>query len=54
MEKQFILEMASFVRKEGRKMPAVKKRHLESDNTSKPDWIRGHYEGVFMPPIRLC
>ena len=33
------------VSKEGRKMPAVKKLHQESDNTSKPDWIRGHYFG---------
>ena len=33
------------VGKEGRKMPAVKKLHQESDNTSKPDWIRGHYFG---------
>lgn len=33
------------VSKEGRKMPAVKKLHQESDNTNKPDWIRGHYFG---------
>ena len=26
-------------------MPAVKKLHLWSDNTNKPDWIRGHYLG---------
>ncbi|MBO1350202.1 MAG: transposase [Hormoscilla sp. GUM202] len=33
------------VSKEGRKMPAVKQLHQESDNTNKPDWIRGHYFG---------
>jgi len=33
------------VSKEGRKMPGVKRLHQESDNTSKPDWIRGHYFG---------
>ncbi|MEO0737113.1 MAG: hypothetical protein AAFZ35_09935 [Cyanobacteria bacterium J06649_12] len=31
------------VSKEGRKMPGVKGLHQESDNISKPEWIRGHY-----------
>lgn len=31
------------VSKEGRKMPGVKGMHQESDNISKPEWIRGHY-----------
>lgn len=31
------------VGKEGRKMPGVKKLHQESEDTSKPEWIRGHY-----------
>jgi hypothetical protein len=34
------------VSKEGKKMPAVKKLHQESDNVTKPDWIRGHYFGA--------
>ncbi len=32
--------------KEGRKMPLVKKLHQESDNVTKPEWIRGHYFGA--------
>jgi hypothetical protein len=31
------------VGKEGRKMPGVKRLHQESGNTSKPEWVRGHY-----------
>jgi hypothetical protein len=31
------------VRKEGRKMPGVKGLHQESEDVSKPEWIRGHY-----------
>ena len=31
------------VGKEGRKMPGVKGMHQESENVSKPEWIRGHY-----------
>ncbi|MEM9803670.1 MAG: hypothetical protein AAF959_00195 [Cyanobacteria bacterium P01_D01_bin.56] len=31
------------VSKEGRKMPGVKGLHQESENVSKPPWIRGHY-----------
>ena len=31
------------VSKEGRKMPGVKGLHQESENISKPEWIRGHY-----------
>ena len=31
------------VGKEGRKMPGVKKLHQESEDVSKPEWIRGHY-----------
>ena len=31
------------VGKEGRKMPGVKALHQESENVSKPTWIRGHY-----------
>ncbi len=31
------------VAKEGRKMPGVKGLHQESDDVSKPEWIRGHY-----------
>ncbi len=31
------------VSKEGRKMPGVKRLHQESDDVSKPEWIRGHY-----------
>jgi hypothetical protein len=31
------------VSKEGRKMPGVKRLHQESENVSKPEWIRGHY-----------
>nr|WP_261265766.1 transposase [Laspinema sp. D3c] len=34
------------VSKEGRKMPLVKKLHQESDNTTKREWIRGHYFGA--------
>ncbi len=34
------------VGKEGKKMPAVKKLHNESENVTKPEWIRGHYFGV--------
>jgi len=33
------------VGKEGRKMPGVKTLHQESENTSKAEWIRGHYFG---------
>ena len=31
------------VSKEGQKMPGVKKLHQESEDVSKPEWIRGHY-----------
>jgi hypothetical protein len=31
------------VAKEGRKMPGVKRLHQESQDVSKPAWIRGHY-----------
>jgi hypothetical protein len=31
------------VAKEGRKMPGVKGLHQESEDVSKPKWIRGHY-----------
>lgn len=31
------------VSKEGRKMPGVKGLHQESEDVSKPEWIRGHY-----------
>ncbi len=31
------------VGKEGRKMPGVKSLHQESEDVSKPEWIRGHY-----------
>ncbi len=31
------------VGKEGRKMPGVKGLHQESEDVSKPEWIRGHY-----------
>lgn len=31
------------VSKEGKKMPGVKKLHQESENVTKPEWIRGHY-----------
>jgi hypothetical protein len=31
------------VAKEGRKMPGVKRLHQESEDVSKPEWIRGHY-----------
>jgi hypothetical protein len=31
------------VGKEGRKMPGVKRLHQESENVSKPEWLRGHY-----------
>ena len=34
------------VSKEGKKMPAVKKLHQESENVTKPEWIRGHYFGA--------
>lgn len=34
------------VSKEGQKMPAVKKLHTESENVTKPEWIRGHYFGA--------
>ena len=34
------------VSKEGRKMPAVKKLHQESENITKREWIRGHYFGA--------
>ena len=33
------------VAKEGRKMPAVKWQHQESENNTKPEFIRGHYWG---------
>jgi hypothetical protein len=32
--------------KEGRRMPGVKRLHQESENNSKPTWIRGHYFGA--------
>jgi hypothetical protein len=52
------------VGKEGRRMPGVKKLHQESGDTSKPEWIRGHYfsalsqllgsgEALFATPIIL-
>ena len=31
------------VGQEGRKMPGVKRLHQESEDVSKPEWIRGHY-----------
>lgn len=31
------------VGKEGRKMPGVKGMHQESEDVSKPEWLRGHY-----------
>ncbi|MEL7052579.1 MAG: hypothetical protein AAGM45_12420 [Cyanobacteria bacterium J06588_5] len=31
------------VSKEGRKMPGIKGLHQESEDVSKPEWIRGHY-----------
>lgn len=31
------------VGKEGRKMPGVKRLHQESEDVSKPEWVRGHY-----------
>ena len=31
------------VGKERRKMPGVKRLHQESEDVSKPEWIRGHY-----------
>lgn len=31
------------ISKEGRKMPGVKGLHQESEDVSKPEWIRGHY-----------
>ena len=31
------------VGKEGRKMPGVKGLHQESEDVSKPEWLRGHY-----------
>jgi hypothetical protein len=31
------------VGKEGRKMSGVKRLHQESEDVSKPEWIRGHY-----------
>ncbi len=34
------------VAKEGRKMPGVKRLHQESQDVSKPEWIRGHYLGA--------
>ncbi len=50
------------VSKEGRKMPGVKRLHQESEDVSKPEWIRGHYfsalglllgagEALFASPI---
>ncbi|NEP86879.1 MAG: hypothetical protein F6K18_08550 [Okeania sp. SIO2C2] len=42
------------VGKEGKKMPAVKKLHNESENVTKSEWIRGHYFGVItLYQIRL-
>jgi hypothetical protein len=52
------------VGKEGRKMPGVKKLHQESEDVSKPEWIRGHYfsalsqlvgtkKSCFAVPLRL-
>jgi DDE superfamily endonuclease len=34
------------VGKEGNKMPGVKRLHQESEDVSKPEWIRGHYFGA--------
>ncbi len=50
--------------KEGRKMPGVKGLHQESEDVSKPEWIRGHYfsalslllgtgKALFAAPIAL-
>ncbi|MEO1353164.1 MAG: transposase [Cyanobacteria bacterium J06635_15] len=52
------------VSKEGRKMPGVKGLHQESEDVSKPEWIRGHYfsalglllgagQALFVTPIVL-
>jgi hypothetical protein len=52
------------VSKEGRKMPGVKRLHQESEDVSKPEWIRGHYfsaigllmgagQALFATPILL-
>ncbi|MEO1149197.1 MAG: transposase, partial [Cyanobacteria bacterium J06638_22] len=52
------------VSKEGRKMPGVKGLHQESEDVSKPEWIRGHYfsalglllgadQALFATPIML-
>jgi len=52
------------VSKEGRKMPGVKRLHQESEDVSKPEWIRGHYfsavsqllgagEALFATPVML-
>ena len=52
------------VAKEGRKMPGVKRLHQESEDVSKPEWIRGHYfnalsvllsagQACFAVPLRL-
>ena len=52
------------VSKEGRKMPGVKGLHQESEDVSKPEWIRGHYfsalslllgsgEALFAAPVVL-
>jgi hypothetical protein len=52
------------VGKEGRKMPGVKGLHQESEDVSKPEWLRGHYfsalglllgagEALFATPIIL-
>jgi hypothetical protein len=35
------------VGKEGLKMPGVKGLHQESEDVSKPEWIRGHYFSAF-------
>jgi hypothetical protein len=35
------------VGKEGLKMPGVKGLHQESQDVSKPEWIRGHYFSAF-------
>ena len=50
--------------KEGRRMPGVKGLHQESEDVSKPEWIRGHYfsalslllgtgKALFAAPIAL-
>jgi hypothetical protein len=44
-ERLVVLLDAIKIAKEGRKMPAVKWQHQESENNTKPEFIRGHYWG---------